>query len=324
MPLHHIKTDHGRVSPKERPGLYIDGISSHHGVRRHPRLKINQIRFCHAVLEFCQSHARDFIGSWVLGGSWEYSNSTLILFLCLVRERAKGSSFLYSVRGPINQNEIIRDFWAISTLTWYQSGFFYPTFFWAWRMRKCLAGSSRNREPCRFPVLLPDFPFLRFPLILGHRASHPCVGFFWSWVSPFGIGRDRHRIDRDRGLSLIAIIFELGYSSFGVLHFSGFFHGRSILCCSGSISQTQWEELCLLGIRYADLHWRSGTAWLHRWVYCCPKQKWSRICYEAGYLEQVVLSCLVLSWIIGSIEPRLYSGLYSFTQAKQGPFSASL
>lgn len=27
---------------------------------------------------------------------------------------------------------------------------------------------------------------------------------------------------------------------------------------SGSISQTQWEELCLLGIRYAEKHWRSG------------------------------------------------------------------
>lgn len=70
---------------------------------------------------------------------------------------------------------------------------------------------------------------------------------------PLGIGRDRHRIGRDRGLSLIAIIFELGYVSFGVLHFSCFFHGlRKRLCSSGSISKNQWEELCLLGIRYAD------------------------------------------------------------------------
>lgn len=100
---------------------------------------------------------------------------------------------------------------------------------------------------------------------------------------------------------------------FCVLHFyCFFFNGRSILFCSGSISQTQWEELCLLGIRYADWHVRSGTACLHRWwVSCCPKQKWSRICYEAGYLEKkrIILSCSLLDYLIYWTKPRLYSGL---------------
>lgn len=43
------------------------------GIRDWIPFQIKKIRFCHVVLEFCQSHVRDFIGSLVIGKCWEYS-----------------------------------------------------------------------------------------------------------------------------------------------------------------------------------------------------------------------------------------------------------